>query len=373
MKRINSAVIFLVFCISCREKYDPPVITTNKSFLVVEANLDPQGPFDVFLSRTSSLETRTGVTPEKNAIVTIENKANTIVGTPVVISGGTYSFQNLGLAIGSEYRLHIRTSNGKEYFSEFVKAKQSPPVDSIGWERVDDGLQLYVNTHDNTNSSQYYRWSYDETSQIQSFFTSGWVYDPVLKKLRERNFPAEDVSNCWKYEYSTKILLGNSSRLQNDVIYKSPLLIIPNYSEKLSVRYSILVKQSVLDKGGYNFYELMRTNSEQLGSIFSPQPTEIVGNITCAGHPEEFVLGYFTASTVSQKRVFIQIPWSFPQDCQETIVPDIPDSIKFYFATGMLIPYSFTYISRAPVYMGSIPPCVDCTKRAGSTAKPSYW
>lgn len=371
MKRISRAVVFLLFCISCRENYDPPATATDKSFLVVEANLDPQGVSTVLLSRTSTLETRNGLKLEKDAIITVEDRNNNVVGRPVVISGGTYSFPNMGLVIGNQYRLHIRTSNNKEYVSAYVTAKKTPPIDSISWEHVDKGVQIYANTHDNTGNSQYYRWDYDETWQITSYYFSDVIYDPVIKDVRPRRFPAEDVSNCWKYDNSTRILLGNSTHLQSDIIYKAPLLLIPNGSEKLSVRYSMLVRQYVLDRDGYNFYELMRKNTEQVGSIFSPQPTEIAGNITCVGHPEEYVLGYVTSSTVVQQRMFIQIPWSFYQDCEEKMVPDNPDSIKFFFSTGILIPYTFTM--PPPVYLSANPHCVDCRERGGSTAKPSYW
>jgi hypothetical protein len=147
---------------------------------------------------------------------------------------------------------------------------------------------------------------------------------------------------------------------------------IPNGSEKLAVRYSILLRQYALDREGYNFYELMKKNTEDIVNIFSPQPSEIRGNINNINDSKEYVLGYVTASTVEEQRKFIQIPWHFFQGCYITKVPNIPDSIKFYFGPGgPLIP--FAYDDPPPSYSGSSPECVDCTRRGGNTKRPSYW
>ncbi len=44
---------------------------------------------------------------------------------------------------------------------------------------------------------------------------------------------------------------------------------------------------------------------ENAGTLFDPTPTAIPGNIYCIDNPEEPVLGYFEASGVSTRRVFI--------------------------------------------------------------------
>jgi hypothetical protein len=130
-----------------------------------------------------------------------------------------------------------------------------------------------------------------------------------------------------------------------------------------------------MDKEAYNFYELMKKNTEEIGNIFSPQPSEVRGNIRNPNDAKEYVLGYVTASTVEEKRTFIVIPWNFRQNCNSINVPDIADSIRFYFGPGaVLIPYQYTIPPTGlPYYTGSGKECVDCTTRGGSTTRPSYW
>jgi len=113
----------------------------------------------------------------------------------------------------------------------------------------------------------------------------------------------------------------------------------------------------------------MKKNTEDIGNIFSPQPSEIRGNIKNISDSKEYVLGYVTVSTVEEQRKFIQIPWQFSMYCTITKVPR--DSVVYYFAGGSLIP--FAYDEPPPVYSGSEAQCVDCTKRGGSLKRPSYW
>jgi hypothetical protein len=371
MKRMQIMWAILLAVVSCRQHYDPPVISSGATFLVVEANLNPQGPTSILLTKSVPLTRGISIKPELNAQVTVEGKDNSI--RPLSsIGNGRYNNVNLGLTIGAEYRLHIKTNDGKEYLSNYVKAKKTPVVDSIGYELESEGLRVQAYAHDVTKQTRYYRWDFDETWEIRSPFPSSYIYDINLKKIRDRKFPDEDVAVCWKYESSSTIVLANSTRLLDDIIYKAPVHFIANGSEKLAVRYSILLRQYALDKEAYNFYELMKKNTEDIGNIFSPQPSEIRGNIFNVRDSREYVLGYVTASTVEELRKFIQIPWHFFMDCNPYKVPDTPDSIKYYFGPGgPLIPYSYDY--PPPSYWGAEPECVDCTRRSGNTKRPSYW
>ena len=169
--------------------------------------------------------------------------------------------------------------------------------------------------------------------------------------------PAEDVGVGWKYHNSTSILLGSSARLQSDVIFEAPLTYIPKNDEKTSVRYSILVKQYGLDKRGYEFYDLMKRNTETLGTIFDVQPSEIRGNILCLSDPTELVIGYVSASTVSQKRVFLtssELPfsWRFIEYCDYYTVANNADSFRMYFASRTYAPYDAVYSPFSGLLVG---------------------
>jgi hypothetical protein len=78
-------------------------------------------------------------------------------------------------------------------------------------------------------------------------------------------------------------------------IYDQPIIFIPIATQRLSVLYTIMVRQYGLTEAAYNFLYMMEQNSEALGTIFDPQPSQLTGNIQCLTNPSEPVVGYVSA------------------------------------------------------------------------------
>lgn len=371
-------LLLLLAAFSCKESYDPDIVSPSTSYMVVEGVLTVGGPATIRISRTSKLDSA-GFRAELNAQLTVEGKDNS-TRSMLHAGNGNYTSPNLNLILNNEYRLRIRTSAGKEYLSEYVKARQTPAIDSIGWKRSDDGLRIYANAHDPSGNTRYYRWDYDETWEIRAYFYSRYIYNRNNNTVRERT-PSEEVYTGWKYNFSKNIWLASSARLQPDVIFENSVNFINSGDERLAVRYSILLRQYALDKAGYDFYDLMKRNTESLGTIFDAQPSEIKGNIQCLTNPSEPVIGYISASTITEKRVFIskaELPgWRFQETCPTENVANHPDSLMVGFGGGLLSPIDAIYHPMVPNliigYLSSYPNCVDVTKRGASLVRPSYW
>ena len=147
-------------------------------------------------------------------------------------------------------------------------------------------------------------------------------------------------------------------------------------SEKLSVLYSLNVHQYSLSKEAYIYLQKLKLNTEDIGSIFSVQPSELTGNIHCTTNPSEIVIGFVEVSQEKEKRLFIsnvEVPgWNYRQDCQTPyIVLNNPDSIQKYAAGLPTIPYQ-AGLGIISFYDSPDPNCVDCTLR-GSNVRPSFW
>lgn len=360
----------LILFVSCRRSYDPGLPDKNRLLLVIEANINPGGGTTVRLTRTAKLDVNTTIQSENNAQVTVEGKDNS--SRILTFSGNGNYTTNAGFVIGNEYRLHIRTASGKEYISKYIKAQKTPDIDSISWERESRGVRIQANTHDPDNATRYYRWEYVETWQYNSPFPPNLIY--VNGTIRNRVFPAENVNVCWTTKPSTSITIANSTKLEKDIISRSPLIFIPNDDEKLSQRYSVILSQYALSKEAYDFYELLKKNTESIGSIFDPQPSEATGNFSCVSDPAEQVIGFLTASTVTTKRIFINTqevqPWNTRYGCQDYRIRKNPDSIKEAISNS-LIPIDD--LQPDPYYTFSQIQCVDCTAKGGTTTKPSFW
>ena len=369
--RIKKIIVLIFVLAGCRDKYDLPLRQTDVSLLVVEGVLNAgQEPTTITLSRTLKMSDATAFKPVLGARLTVEDK-NGGIFTLSETGNGNYTSRQLPLAVNQEYRLRIQTSDHKEYLSDYVVAEKTPDIDSITWKKENDKAIVYANTHDVNNKTHYYKWDYSETWEIRSFYYAEyrWVSGSTI-------VPSPGYhSVCWKYAQSKNLLLGTSIQLQSDVISEAPLLEIEPFSEKLSVRYSILVRQQSLTKQAYEYLQLMKKNTESLGSIFDAQPSELKGNIKCLTNPDEGVIGFLTASSFSEKRLFItaqEAGWRFPQDCPPITVKNNPDSIKMW-VPGYL-PFSAegdfgVIVSYDMAFAG----CVDCVIRGGDLNRPSYW
>jgi len=369
-----SGVIF--FC-SCKDRYTPSVTRSNLNYLVVDGilNNSTDSTF-IRLSRTRRLDSSLINSGEKNAEMSIEDNAgNTLYYFKQLNDNGTYAVPGLNLTAGNMYRLRIKTANGKEYLSDEIPVQQSPRIDSITWKKTDKGVTIYANTHDPLNNTKYYRWDYTETWQYHSAYVAQYMY--VDYGLLIQRFPG--YYECWKSQVSKPFFLASSEKLSQDIIFENPIRFIPINSIELTIKYSILVKQYTLTKEAYEYLVNLRKNTEQTGSIFDPQPSELTGNIHAVNSSEP-VLGFVTACTIDSQRIYISHqdvkPWVYVYPCKTLKFPKAPPKLVYYYfnpdaeyAPINLVPGPNLQDSM----LGSTKGCVDCRKLGGSTTKPSFW
>ena len=365
----------------CKQNYTSPYTSPHTGYLVVEGYITGNGPTQFTLSRTIPLPGDSTIPVENGAQVQVEGNDNSVFPLPAQ-GNGVYSIDTLPLSATTQYRLRINTANGEKYLSDFVPFKPTPVIDSISWVYNADGVNIYANTHDASNATRYYQWQYDETWEYHSSEQSDFVYQPNTNPVSViPRTSADMVFRCWHSRSSTTILLGSSAKLAQDVIYQQLLNNIPLAGEQLGVLYSTIVRQYALTEDGYNFLTLMQKNTESLGSIFDVQPSQVVGNIHCLSNPAEPVIGYISAGTVQQQRLFInssQVPrWGYVFYCpnsEDKIVPNNPDSFKFYYGGEGYIPCRTDYVADTLFgYFSQTGICVDCTQRGGTTQDPSFW
>ncbi|SOD79964.1 DUF4249 domain-containing protein [Spirosoma fluviale] len=365
---INILAWLLILLVGgCVDPYRPPEVASPNSYLVVNGFFDsaPGAPTTIRLSRTQNLADTKAPTVETKAVVTIESQ-NKAIYTLAEGAAGTYTLAGVTPRTGENYRLHIRTTKGVEYFSAYVPVIQTPPIDSVSWRKEDNGVQINVNAHDATNNTRYYRWEFDETWEYYSAFTSS--YELINNQLVDR---AVRVDQCWSNASSTNIMTTSTARLSQDVVSQFPLTFIPGSSIKLGVKYSILVRQIALSQTGFDYYDQLAKITQNIGSIFDPQPSQITGNLYCANNSNELVLGFFRVGSVATKRLFIsrsQIPdfraiTSYESCTTDTLTlaeirKDQPAVVTLYDMTRYLT--TSTY-------------CVDCRLRGGVIKRPDFW
>ena len=387
MKQLFLIIFFSIFFFTCREEYVSPVSSPNTGYLVVEGGINSgPGNTTIKLSRTTPLaEGRKNI--ETGATVTVlDENGNSF---PLLESSvhGDYVANGLNLNPTLKYKLRI-VANQKEYLSDYVAVNVNPPIDTISWSRASDGVHIFANTHDPQNKAKYFQWDYIATWEFHSEYIPSLKYDlndPYFVVYFDPiNWWRDDSSlyKCWQTDTSRYIILGSTVKYAVDSI-SNPLTVIEPASWKLSVLYSINVRQYTYTKDGYEFLQKMKKNSEQLGSVFDAQPSELQGNIHCTSNPNEVVIGYVSSCDIREKRAYINLPgWNYKSDCY--LLAENNDTafirINNYYANGIphILPVYFLTLSLPPpngfilTFTAADKFCVDCRLR-GTSSKPAYW
>lgn len=379
----NSATIFFratflsILVSGCLEPYTPPTSELNPDYLVVDAFLNATaGSVTVSLHRTIPLSSSDHGKPENDATVLLKDDDGTTYHLQAETDGLYLAY--LAASTGKKYKLVIRTAAGKDYESDLININTTPDIDSINY-FIDDyqELNINVNTHDPEGDSRFYRWDYEQTFEYRSQYASNYIMkadNQVL--LRE---PSEHVHLCWKTDRATRIIVGTSKLLTRDIITNHNLAKFQKGSLEMSRRYSILVKQQTLTEEAYRYWYNIQKTTESLGGLFDPLPSEVTGNIRCVSDPKEPVIGYFSGSTISEKRIFIDIN-DLPSDftyheydyCEvdSILLADLGNMspsmllLNGIYPPGALRPTGYTAVSSQ---------CADCRSVGGVLTKPEFW
>jgi hypothetical protein len=147
----------------------------------------------------------------------------------------------------------------------------------------------------------------------------------------------------------------------------------------LAVKYSINVRQYAISEEAFHYWQILQKSTQQTGSIFDPQPAQISGNVTCINHPEKIVIGFISAGTYTEKRIFINnaelINWVFDAPGEECTVrftnaQNPINYLIFEYADTSYAPQYFVTGGGIAMYKKS---CLDCTRGGGTSAKPVFW
>ncbi len=381
MTRVFLYILLIVTAAACREKYIFISDVPAAGYLVVEGVINSgNGPTSIKISRTQALEDSNALRHERSATVRVEGEDNSRQQL-YEKTNGLYSADQLNINPAVKYRLHIYTNDGREYATEYASPNKTPAIDDITWLRTGKGLELFVNSHDPQNNTKYYRWDYEETWEFHSPYIAQytWKRNPggtVIGVDTNSRFEIPKMYTCWASATPNSILVGTTKALVRDSVYLK-VIDIPQDSWKISVMYSVNLKQYALTKEGFDFFQRMKKNTEELGTLFDPQPSQLNSNVLCISNPEESVIGFVEIANVEEKRIFIRrsevAPWTFMEPCEETPIPNNIDSIRL--AEVYLLPttgHVYGMMGELRRFWAARPECVDCRLR-GTSEKPSYW
>lgn len=375
IKPLTVLFVFILFCFifSCISSFEPQ-IDKYENLLVVDGILtDEPGSCEVRLSRTYPYNHKRSSKPEINAIVQVlDDRGNVTVLSEK--KDGYYTCDDLNFAgeVDVKYKITVETSTGENCESEFEELKQSVPIENVYYKYQDKGngvkgLQLYVDTFDPNGTSLYYAWDYYETWEFMVPYSSN-IYDT-------------DVV-CYAHVYSKSFLSKSTKGYSEDRVSQFPLYFIDNTTNRLSVRYSTLIKQYVLTEKTFTFYENLKNINENVGTLYDKIPVILAGNIRNLDINGPPVLGNFQVSGVSEMRIFIEntelpydlyIPDGY-EFCQTEVLSEFTSKEKLDSLRGYGWVVMDSVYDEADTLLGVTisRSCFDCTTH-GVPEMPDFW
>jgi hypothetical protein len=367
MKICKIILLFLaVTAVSCISQFTPEIVSQNYYLTVNGLVTDENRCYTVILGISRPLDETSDAKPATKAAVSVRDDL-----------GNSYSFKEkkpgkyvsdstifTGQA-GRSYTLKI-SYNGNQYASSLCRLRTAPAIDSLSYELYDreinasgekeQAIRVALSAVDKETQCHYFRWAFEETWEMHLPFN----YLPYEKRV------------CWKTELSHNILIANTEALSEDRITDLTLTTFNNSTDRGQFRYSMLVKQYAVSREEYEFWDKVKTMSENTGGLYDVTPLPVTGNIQCTNDPEQIVLGFFSVSGVSHKRLFIQNPLVVPDIYREDCIEDSIRPNNSLPGLGTLI-FILNVYEDPPLWeITSNKSCTDCAN-FGSNVKPSYW
>ncbi|MCR9063858.1 MAG: DUF4249 domain-containing protein [Cytophagales bacterium] len=339
-KSIALFFIVLALFFSCVDTYEVD-IAASKKYLIVEGTITNVGdqPQVVKVFETDD-QTEFVSTEFSKTIFSKDNKAVAVSRADVrVIENGTqeYSLNEtapgvyqmpLGFfaAIGNTYQLKISISDGRKYESSVEEMLPVSEIKDFEIRYNPEGIKtprlynLQIPTHD-------FYIEFDDPVAEQNFYSWSWT-DYEIQKICQtckQSFYTKDDETASSggqcildnnlhpntlFDYSCsgfcwEIFPGEDIQIFSDVFTNGQ-----TQSNKLVAQVPVLqansclvtIQQKSLTPGAFRYLKLIEDQSINSGSLADTPPAPIKSNVLNVEAKDELVLGYFTASAVTELR-----------------------------------------------------------------------
>lgn len=384
---IKGVVALVLLLSGCVDEYELPkdIGQSYQSEVVIEGRILSGEESVFYVTRTLPLSS-SGMQEDivTNAQVRIigENGysselAENIEDAKYVVNAGVLSSE-------TNYAVEVKVGN-EVYRSGFQPLLDTSDISELTWKEAPGKVSVYVSTEEGGQEQKYFMWSYEEDWQFHAWKNmNDFSYGvPVYSEEKYPDFvlgKSNPYYWCFGSASSGTILIYSTEGLKDNKVVNHELLSYDATNIKVSSLYSILVKQWGLTQEAYDYYRLMKLYTEESDGLFTPMPSDVRGNVKCISDETKGVRGYVIASTVKEKRMFI--------DAEQYKV-NTPGVLKGFYSTDQtsdtwMIMWagwiSIGYVAFAQdgtlgnsdiIYA---PDCVNCMLQSGATnERPSFW
>ncbi len=383
---VSKNIIILIFIFitlaGCIEPFTP-IIDESEESLVIEGQItDHEGYHYIYISRSAPYNDPHKIPEPDCQVEVVDNYGNFFEFFESDSGLYTQWIPEDFLNTGTQYKVKVITTDGNIYESDFNELLSSSPIiDRIYYEietretnnpdKPLNGIQFYLDLNAPPGDfDRNYRWELEETWEYEAAYRIQYYYDGTIHPIDDPFF----LFRCWRTEPIHKIYTSTTRHSTGNTINKFPLNYVSNQSNRLKIKYSLLIKQYSLSNTAYDYWYQVQKQSQERGGLYETQPVQIQGNISNINDPEEIVLGFFDVSSVPEKRIFVSESFDFriyDANCNLILITHRnPISSYTLYPVYMI---SLSEMGVGPPYAVGYGTCFDCTNGGGNTNRPDFW
>lgn len=337
---------------------------------------------EVIISKSSSTEKAEFIPVSDCDVKVTDSNGNVFEFKEDLENRGHYysTIDSKFLYIGNRFKLQVTTPDNEFCESSYEEMLPCPPIDSVYYELKQkatsdpavniDGLQFYIDFDASDYFGPYYRWVLDETYEYHSSFPKKNYLDINGRFV---NSPIDySTYVCYKTSTVDDILILSTEKLTQNKYKHGELLFVDNLTQRLLYNYSLLVKQQSLSEDAYNYWEKLKKNEKETTGLFTKQPIMVVGNIKNITDSTNVVLGYFSVSSETTKRIVISHLLE-PSFFNIEYCKPVPKDATWPFDPRPLYIMEMEWggISGWPAWAPT--ECFDCTLLGGVLERPDFF
>lgn len=380
MKRLTYILSAMLAAVSCVYPFSVDMNEVHTDSIVIEGDIIIGGTSHFKMSEMLEIEGASNLQPgDVPATFIVEDD-----------KGGSYKADENGNLVlpdapsDRKFRLRaVNRSNGKEYISSWQTIYEPCGIDSVSFvpNKTSRQLELNVSLHGG-DDARFYQLMLDEAWEYKAFYRATHYYIPPSRDLpsefRNTGMIAEfengeNTYYCWKTRGVPELNVLSTMDLSEDRIVNAQIHKVASTENKLSYIYCLNVGAMPISQEHHAYLKHLNDVSNYTGSLFSPNPSEMRGNIRCVSDTTEFVVGYIGAGRVTSSRVFYyNDEVQFYETGYETHkIENVAkkDWYRYWNTKGMLP------LNGDPIqgYDWAEKRCIDCRLAGGTKNKPEYW
>lgn len=282
MRKYFLIAISLLMCCSCVDEFEADLPVSETNILCIEGTIRSDTRCTFHVSHTVPLDTLV-LSQAGLMVIDAQLEVNGSDGQswPGMMTGpGSYEVNVGSLSPDATYWLEVSWRDNT-YTSVAQVPLPTPAIEGLSWDLTSDKQKVNIMVTPQAAGSQeaqFFRWTYDECWEIHTPLISNYEYLPLSDSIA----PIQQQLNVgWVSHTGSNPIYGSNRNYGNGQIRNLRIYQADPNDDRFNHRYRTSVTQLAISREEYEYWDLSARLSDEMGGLFTPQPSSLPTNIVC--------------------------------------------------------------------------------------------